>query len=153
MQFPHRDDAEYFCRVSSNYEGLQSMLHIIIENKLHYEKLYVPFGCMLILNDDIFHGGCMGSAGSFRFNFAIKDQNKCASKRLLRNFDEQISHFNEKFPSTKISGKLSVTDEIEKKSDKVIINVVGSEDKNQHLNQLKRENSKEGFDHLVLLLE
>ena len=129
------------------------MLRIVIENKLHYEKSHLSFRCMLILSDDVFHGGCMGSSGSFRFHFTIKDQNERASKRLIRNFDEWTSHFYEEFPSIEISGKPTATDGIEKNINKVIINIFGREDKKQHLKQLKREISKEVIDYLVSILE
>ena len=56
------------------------MFHIVIENKLYYEKSHVSFGQMLILSDDVFHGGYMGSRSSFCFHFTIKDQNKRASE-------------------------------------------------------------------------
>ena len=56
------------------------MFHIVIENKLYYEKSDVSFGQMLILSDDAFHGGYMGSRGYFCFHFTIKDQNKRASE-------------------------------------------------------------------------
>ena len=89
------------------------MLCIIIKNKLHYEKLHVHFGCILILSNDVFHGGCMGSPGSFRFHVEIKVQNKRGSERLMRNFYEWTSQFYESFPSIEIGAKPIVNDEIE----------------------------------------
>ena len=49
------------------------MLNNIIDGKLNYEKIHLPFGCMLIYTNEACHGGCIGSYGPFRFHFALKD--------------------------------------------------------------------------------
>ena len=76
MQFPHRDDAEVSCHISGNLEGLKLMIHKMINNKLHCEQIYLPFGCMLTPSDDVVHGGCLGNCGSFRSHFTLKQLNK-----------------------------------------------------------------------------
>ena len=54
------------------------------------EHIYVPFGYMLILSDDVVHGGCLGNYGSFRFHFPLKQLNKRAQEKLHHDDEATI---------------------------------------------------------------
>ena len=74
------------------------MICKMINNKLHYEQIYVPFGCMLPLSDDVVHGGCLGNYGSFRFHFALKQLNKRAQEKLHHDDEAITKQFYKEFP-------------------------------------------------------
>ena len=59
------------------------MLCTLTYEYFHFEKSHVSFGHMLILSDDLVHGGCLGSHGSFRFHFTIKDLESRGCERLV----------------------------------------------------------------------
>ena len=82
LQFTHVDDARLSCHISCNLEGLSLMLHKIIDGKFYCENFHLPFGCMLILTNEACHGGCLGSCGSFRSRFALKDSDDLGIERL-----------------------------------------------------------------------
>ena len=99
--------------VSSDYEGFWIMLCKVIYEKLHYEKLNIPFGHVLSLSDDVYHGGCIGWYGSFRFHFAIKNKYSRAEELLVKNIAYLKTLFYQAFTSiTKIQLSL-VTPEID----------------------------------------
>ena len=99
LQFPHVDDAGFSCHVGCNLEGLYSMLHKIIDGKLCCEKVHLPFGCILILTDEACHGGRIGSHGSFRFHFSLKDRCGLGIERLTSDKDYLKKSFYEAFPA------------------------------------------------------
>ena len=45
-KFPHRDDVEVSCHISGNVAGLRLMIHKMINNESHHEKIHAPFGHM-----------------------------------------------------------------------------------------------------------
>ena len=75
---------------SENADGLWLMVCNMINDKLHYEQICVPFGCMLILSDDAVHGGCLGNCGSFRFHFDLKQLDKRAQEKLHHDDEARI---------------------------------------------------------------
>ena len=97
MQFHHRDDAEVSFHISGNLEGLRSMIHKMINNKLHYEQTYAPFGYLLMLSDDVVHGGCLGNYGSFHFHFSLKQLNKRAQEKLHHDDEAIIKNITKSF--------------------------------------------------------
>ena len=153
MQIPHQDDSEYSCHISGNFEVLWLMLYAIIDEEFYCEKLRVPFGFMLILSDDVIHGGCMGSYGSLRFHFAIKDLSKRGSERLLNKNEDTKKHFYQVFPEIAPNKKNLVIDTIFEKTDKVIKKLVPQDDADMHFKALDKELKERNIVHLVELLK
>ena len=90
-QFHHVDDSRLSCHISCNLEVLWLMLCKIIYGKSHYEKVHLLFGCMLILTNEAWYGGCLGSCGSFCFHFTLKDSDslgiECMDLILKKKFN------------------------------------------------------------------
>ena len=59
------------------------MIYKVINEKLHYKKLYIPFGNTLILTNNVFHSDCLDSYSSFRFYFTFKNKTKYREEHLL----------------------------------------------------------------------
>ena len=76
----------------------------------------IMHGYMLMLSDDLIHGGCLGNYDLFRFHLALKQLNKRAQEKLFHDNDDVIKKNYKEFPDVALGKKNSVTDSMREKS-------------------------------------
>ena len=69
MQFLRATNLDLSCHINGNHERFWPMTHKVVDNELSYEKLHVPFSCLLKLTNELRYGSYLGSFG---FHLAIK---------------------------------------------------------------------------------